>query len=307
VAVRDVATGEIVVRMDGLCSWDESHLLSDPSLTAEDTGAECRPFPETPFPMWTFAIRWTPDGKWLVANDAERQFSVIWRAETGELVATVPPSGGGSRMLVPFFAPDGSQLLVPWVRTVAGEEENGIDVYSTGTWEKESSVTVEGDLELGVVPFGTSPDGTVLHALAGLGTFGGKVQLVWLDARTLQPVGPLIDGLHDGQLKASALAPDHLRLATGSADGVVRIWDLGSRRLTHEVNLRDVYPGQQVQGLDWVDDRHLAAILGDGHLTVLTTDPEELLALAHQSLTRSFTPSECDRFGIQPCPVGATS
>jgi WD40 repeat protein len=305
VAVRDLATGEVLVEMQGLCSWDESRLLSDPSLTPEETGAGCRPFPETPFPMWTFWIRWSPDGQWLMANDAERQFVVIWRADTGELEATIPPGEGDSRMLFPYFTPDGSRLLVPWIGTRDGEERNGVDVYSTGTWQSESSVTIEGHLEPGVVPVGVAPDGSVMYALAGYARFGGTVELVWLDARTFQPVGPPIDSLHDGQIKASALSPDRLRLATGSADGVLRVWDLASRRLAHEVNLRDVYPGQQVQGLSWADDRHLAAILQDGHLTVLTTDLDELLVFAEQSLTRGFTSSECGRFQIQPCAAAA--
>lgn len=60
---------------------------------------------------------------------------------------------------------------------------------------------------------------------------------------------------------------------------------------------------QEVQGLGWVDDTQLAAVLSGGVILTLTTDMDELIGLVRESLTRGFTATECRRYRIEGCPA----
>ena len=54
----------------------------------------------------------------------------------------------------------------------------------------------------------------------------------------------------------------------------------------------------QVQGLAFVTDDHLAVAPEVGNILVYTLDVEELISLARQSLSRGFTPEECEKYNF---------
>ncbi|MWA05559.1 hypothetical protein F8568_035395 [Actinomadura sp. LD22] len=57
------------------------------------------------------------------------------------------------------------------------------------------------------------------------------------------------------QIVALALSPDQRRLATSARDGSTWVWDL--RRRTPLLSLTDPIPGQEINGVAFVDEMHL--------------------------------------------------
>ena len=95
-----------------------------------------------------------------------------------------------------------------------------------------------------------------------------------------------------------ARSPDGSLFATGADDGSIRVWDTDGR-MVHEIG----FPGASVLGLAFLTPIHLGVVLDDGNLRVVTIDTNELLGISRESLTRSFTQDECDRYGLTPCPT----
>ena len=140
------------------------------------------------------------------------------------------------------------------------------------------------------------PDGTLI-ALTGLGgTAGGS--LLWIDPDDMPTVRPPVRA-HVGSPKSGALSPDGTKIVTGASDGVVRVWDSGSGALLHELRVTG-----QAQGVAFLGDDRVAVTPVNGNIEVFLLDPDALVVAARASLTRSFTPEECDRFGFgDACPT----
>lgn len=120
-------------------------------------------------------------------------------------------------------------------------------------------------------------------AVGGLHFIGAAGELNWIDPETYQLVRSK-GQIHDGHTVAAVLNEDRTRIATGSSDGFVRVWDAETGELVHEVPLN----GIPVQGVAFVSEHHLAITQDNGNLLIATTDPDELLALVRASLTRGF-------------------
>jgi WD40 repeat protein len=96
------------------------------------------------------------------------------------------------------------------------------------------------------------------------------------------------------------MSPDRSLVATGASDGFVRVWSVERRTLVHEFRIGD----EQVQGLAFVDDRHLAVGPHSGHLYIYTIDRDELIGIVRASLLRGYTELECERFNFaDDCPT----
>jgi WD40 repeat protein len=101
-------------------------------------------------------------------------------------------------------------------------------------------------------------------------------------------------------VSARAIAPDLSLIATGGADGSVRVWNAVTGVLVHEIP----FGGARIGGVAFVDNRHLAVALDSGSVQVVTLDSAELLDIVRHSLERGFTESECDRFDLgDDCPT----
>jgi hypothetical protein len=213
---------------------------------------------------------------------------VVWDADTGALLHAEDPDPDRIGIADVMFAPD-SELLI----TTSNDSRHR--VISTSTWQ----VTTTGDnggTALGLVGF--SSDGSkVLVAAQLMAHTGGSLH--WFDVAA-QHLALSRSDIHEGSLRSVALSPDGALVATAASDGLVRVWDGATLELVHEVPLGDT----QIQGVAFLDDRHLAVTPHDGNLLLVTIEPDELLDIVRRSLTRGFTATECARFGFgDDCPT----
>jgi WD40 repeat protein len=215
-------------------------------------------------------------------------FVAVWSAQDGALLPgrRVEP---GRFVQDVIFTPDSRHLVVSFV-------DGSLEKWSSHDWE------VVGDrLELedaaGVEFFGFGPDSTTVIALSGYQA--GNAALHWIDSATLAEARPRMGAVQDSNPTAIALSPSRMLLAAGGQDGAVRVWDAATGALRHQVSLGET----GVLAVSFVTDVHLAVVLTDGHLRLVTIDADELLEIIRGSLTEGFSESECARFNFgDDCP-----
>jgi len=131
---------------------------------------------------------------------------------------------------------------------------------------------------------------------------GGRLAVGTADTRIWDVrTGRLLVTLPSTQVLPNSIAfsPDGARVAEGDPDGTVRVFDTSS--------------GEELlalQGHDTVDqvafspDGSMLATLGGGLLRIWALEIDDLLEIAHQSVTRTLTDEECRQYlHVESCPV----
>ncbi|MEO0961425.1 MAG: RICIN domain-containing protein [Pseudomonadota bacterium] len=93
------------------------------------------------------------------------------------------------------------------------------------------------------------------QSIVSMGTNENMAAILW-NAQSLSPIETPADfnSQNRGVFSAS-LSPDQSRLAVGSRDGVLRIWDIASRRIVHEWRPPNLSSFQKIMGsVDWSPD-----------------------------------------------------
>lgn len=291
--IRDLPTGELAVELGGVCTWDSA----DATPAFQQPG--CAIFPNPPFALWHEQFQWSLDSTLVAAISSgaieggigQGAGVAVWNAESGELVSTLEPC----RLEVTriLFAADGDELLV------ACSADSLLLAYSTDTWEQTRSSVLD-DNVTGRETFVFVTHDPAQSLVLGLGgtLLGGHAALHWLDEETLEVVHS-INRAHDGPVASWAISPGGSLAATGSNDGVVKVWNVAEHRLTQEI-----FVGPQIQGVAFIDDNHLAVTPQTGGLYVYTLDPGELLNIVRASLTRGLTELECQQHNFADgCPT----
>jgi WD40 repeat protein len=282
VQIDDAATGELLVQLEGTCTWD----TSDDDDT-RDRAPGCETFPAQPFPYWANDLQFSPDGSVLVGLDSTG-YLAVWDPVTGKLLRTIESQGFAAGVL---FTPDGRRLLV-------ATDRNELLTYSTTTWRLLKGRSLDGSLDTPLLtPLRFVDGGQVLLAVGGIASDQSAGWLYRLDGTTFSVLGRRL--VNTARLKAAAVSPDDRHIATASADGTVGVWDAGTLDLEHELRVPD-----QAQGVAFVDDTHLAVMPQAGDLLIMILDRAELLATVRSTLTRGFTDAECEQFGFGgACPT----
>lgn len=159
----------------------------------------------------------SPDGR-LLATGTYGDAILLWDVETGEQVGDL--ATGHNYALQVEFSPDGSRLAVStWNKTVL-------------VWDIESrqKVWVSAEQSLPVTGVSFSPDGKTLVTTTGnwkKRELGGEAKL-W-DAGSGKELA-MLPG-HTDMVAPARFSTDGRLLVTGSAAGVLRIWDVESREV----------------------------------------------------------------------------
>ncbi|MGH9315453.1 MAG: protein kinase domain-containing protein [Vicinamibacterales bacterium] len=174
------------------------------------------------------AVAFSPDGALLATGAMAVRF---WDATTGDLIASLPSTPAG--VVSVTFSPDGRYL-------VSGTRRGEGLVWDVSTF----GGTVLRRTAQHISASALSPDGSRMVITYGrtievLETRSGRTRLAWpVEADPTEPQ------------RALAVSPDGQRLAWGSADRVLRIWELSTGR---EVAAFSGHSGR-ITSLDWSPD-----------------------------------------------------
>jgi len=285
----------------GIALWDATD-LTPAGATLMETGGEVK------------ALTFSPDGHTLAAAAASGTVT-LWDVTSRSLrhkpIHTTPTMLGFLPGLA--FTPDGSILL-----TSSGSGVQTWDVATgTGLGRLTATADVTSDLSL-------SADGTL--AAFARGSRGGVE--VW-DVARRTPVTEVPGEPGTGEQSAVALSPDGRTLAVGGYSLVVRLWDIGTGQLLHELDqggpitlslefspdgrilatggtLWDVATGTRI-GPNLAagtvpmtdpspDGRRLLLTTPEGLVAVWDIDPESWAQRACALANRTLTTDEWDRF-----------
>ena len=274
VEVVDVASGNKLVELQGLCWYDRT----DPSegvlrqARRDDANEGCNEFPQTPFAMdgWqAHAIRWSPDGTMIAMVDLVDRYFGVWNATDGTLITNSLAASDDNREAFDIaFTPDSKHIIVSYTaEPIAGATLNALAKISTTDWRveaiRELPIRARNLLLLGAA----LGDGSMV-AVGGFLSASDKT-LYWINLNSLADAQRVCRASAADVLSA-AMSADGALVATGAADGSVRVWD-STGRVVNEME----FPGLSVMGLAFVSPTHLGVVLEDGNVRVVTIDTDE--------------------------------
>ena len=287
-----------------------------------------------------FGVALSPDGK-LLATAGEDNIANLWKLDfssgepNAELLHTLidhgdaPPVGGmfpGLTAVV--FSPDGAKVAT-------GGQDGIARIWDTKTGEQLQAIKARPE-GFGITRLAFSPDGSFLVTTSDV-IPGGSVAKVW-DVQTGKEI-TISQGYTDGaRIWALAISPDGERVATGSLEDKLYIWDAKTGEVKLEISTSGL-------GADFSPDgKYLASTSIDGTLRVwdaasreelrMYTNPDgpffdvafspdgtrliasgigkvygyilnldELIQVANTRVTRWFRPEECRLYlHVEECP-----
>jgi len=224
------------------------------------------------------AVAFSPNGQWVVSGGGVT--ARVWEAATGREVTHVIHRNQG--IVTVAFSPDGQ-----WV--VSSNADGMVRVWEAATGNEVTHI------ETGIVgqTVGFSPNGQWVLSRSN------NQAWVW-EAATGREVTCIT---HEDEVTVVAFSPDGQWLVSGSADGTARVWEVATGhevvRMTH---------GRYVDAVAFSPDGRWVASSGwDGTTRVWWWQPEDMIRLACERLTRGLTYAEQQQYlGDEPyraiCP-----
>ncbi|MFZ5879213.1 MAG: hypothetical protein ACOY0R_07575 [Chloroflexota bacterium] len=180
------------------------HVLRDPLLSGAESFSHAGA---------AWSVSFSPSGQRVASVGLDGSLKV-WDTITGRLLKTVSvlaPAPDHFGATSAAFSPNGRQLAV-------ATGDGRVLLFDSSTWEQVDARQMQAGPIWGLA---FSPDGALLISS------GQEGAQVWnLSDQTVQF---LLDG-HNGEVGAVAFSPDGTRIATAGADGLVILWDAGTRR-----------------------------------------------------------------------------
>jgi WD40 repeat protein len=235
----------------------------------------CHAPPGVPWRDQVWTIAFSADGSRFAMAGYAGMLSV-WEARTGvRLQSTMVHPDGHDHGWRLAFAPDGATLAL---LTLNGQ----LIIYDAATLAQQRVLeTASG--EDGRLAF--SRDGSLLAVASAV----DQTRLFATDHWAL---------VHELPVRSSDVdfSSDGGRLLTADADGFVRLWDAATGRELHRLS-----GAGQGYARFLADERHIATF-DHSSLRIMTIDVDELLEIARQRLTRSFTQAECEKYDVCETP-----
>ena len=222
-------------------------------------------------------VAFSPDGT-LLTTVGDSGNAIQWDVPSGQMRKEYQHGG---KVYGVAYSPDGTTL-------VTTGEKGRIKLWDLGSGRLQATLQ-HGTQEVYDAAF--SPDGTQLATA----NWDASVQL-W--AMPGGAPGYLLRG-HRDRVYGVRFSPDGRQLATSGADGSIKLWDTASGQIIRQL------PGPASNGLDFSPDGGwLIAGSEDGTARLYTLEPERLLRLAADRLTRSWTQEECEQYlHMGACPT----
>jgi WD40 repeat protein/tRNA A-37 threonylcarbamoyl transferase component Bud32 len=179
------------------------------------------------------AVAFSPDGRWAACVCADGSVT-IWDAQSWVMAPSAPQVTRGDGHFLAFDA-DGGKLVCACASPGLPLERTTSTRPSVVVWDlkQQRQVEVPADMH-GVSCLAFGPDGRCV-----LGSHAGRVWVCDADGQCLWPPKDAMD------VRCVAFSPDGRRVASGSQDSAVRIWDAADGELQctlhgHEAPVRFV-------------------------------------------------------------------
>jgi WD40 repeat protein/tetratricopeptide (TPR) repeat protein/tRNA A-37 threonylcarbamoyl transferase component Bud32 len=208
----------------------------------------------------------SPDGRWTATGTWNGYTCRVWDARTGFRVLEYP-----ARSARPAFSPDSRWLVIGTSR------EHALHQLEGGRWRYCRSLPREqGRSTLGLSAFARDAQTVAL-------TYSSR-SIQFLDTRRWRELAT-VSAPDSEELTALSFSPDGSRLAAGTRDGAVQIWDL------HEIRapLREL-------GLDWEPPAPPPRFEADAGPVRVEVDRGELTELARASLLLALWPFNAEAY-----------
>jgi len=290
VVVSDAATGQQVAQVDGLCTWDwaavpaetAERLVFPPEELVEVQSSTCREAPAPPFAAFNEGIVISPDNRFVAvhAETTTGPWVVVSDIASTEVVAVLPGDGA-------VFAQDRGEIIT---HELAGRSLAAYDLEEFSLLREAAEPEMPFFHSLHHVP--------ERNELVARSTSNGDARIFRFDVETLALTSEVAE-VHESELTALTVNEAAGMIASGSAGGRARVWDIDTNELVHEVTL-----DRGVVGVALADDgRVLYTTTASGPVRGWLLDTGELVDLAESRVTREFTAAECARyFPGSTCP-----
>lgn len=162
-------------------------------------------------------VDFSPDGTLLAAGSYVNTSVLVWRLSDGTLVQTLEG-------MEPAFSPDGTMLATTYAgqNAILGDEK--ILFFKISDWSLVRTIPGYG--------LGFSPDWNLLAYSNGGSLFGDEIKMLDLQTGTVKET---LEGYYSSPTSL-AFSPDGTRLASGHANGTVRIWNNSDKTLENTFN-----------------------------------------------------------------------
>lgn len=238
--------------------------------------------------LWITSLAWSPDGKRLAGASSDKSVS-IWDTTTGKLLFTL--FGHESIIGVVFWSKDGSRLI-----SVDPGGDGPIESFKV--WNPLTGKLIDSHSEPWIYQMIWNADKTKLVVLRSLGTLieirdGTKFGTIkYIEDSDPQP--------EEVYIASADWSPDSQRIATGTTNGNVRIWDVATGKVL--MDIPPVVDAPPVGSLHFNADGSKLFVLRQGQIQVWDAANGKMLGA--QPLKNGLMGSGWSTYGARLAQVG---